>query len=415
MASAAPFPSVDTGAMTAAASKLQSVAGNMSDTSTNVSLLQQAVTGNEAWKGQGATQWQTVMTSRVADADLSNETLSKGGTLLGQLASDLEGEQQYYNKVNGEMGDLADSFNPRFNPAPPDWDEPYISAMNASVTRANNLLKSFGDDCLSLAALADDVTAATAANRTPGEPDGPEDDGAKGTILATLAGTVTGGDSGTGDSGGSGITDNGFEETVLAELGLSKNNTTVGRDLNTEPGKVTTGGQPKGTIPDALADGPNGYVVEIKGYDAESVSARFQIRLGSLYAQANNLPYYVVVPKDAKVSSTVLRLAQRTGGDVISRNEDGTYEDSQGNPVVFNKATGKFETPQGTTPGSSDGSPGTSGTSGDPQAPAEPVNPTDTTGQPAAGSGDTGGDGGDTGGVGGGDPDPEVPFVDPLP
>ncbi len=399
--------------MSAAASKLQSIAGDMSDTGLNVGVLQQAVTGNEAWKGQGATQWDTVMTSRVADANLSNEVLGKGGTLLSQLASDLEAEQQYYNKVGGEMGDAAGMYNPRFNPAPPDWDEPFISAMNASVTRANNLLKSFGDDCLSLAALADDVTAVTAANRTPAEPDGPGGPGGpggKGTVLATLAANATA--AGDAATGGSGITDNGYEEEVLAELGLSKNTTTVGRDLNTDPAKATAGGQPRGTIPDALAEGPGGYVVEIKGYNAESVSARFQIRLGSLFAQTNNLPYYVIAPKDVKVSSSVIRLTERTGGGVLYRTGPNSYEDPSGNPVQVGpgmKVTGY----QARTTGGSGGSSGTTGTSGDPQAPSEPVNPANTTGQ-APGSGDTGGDSGDTGGIGGGG-DPEDPFIDPLP
>lgn len=405
------FPAVDTAAMTAAAGKLQKIAGQMSDTGVNLGVLQTEVTGNESWKGQGATAWQTVMSSRVADADLSNEVLSKGGTLLSQLAADLQTEQRYYNKINGELQDRAGSYNPRFNPAPPgDWEAPYISAMNASVTRASNLLTSFGNDCQSLAALAAGITATTAANRTPGEPQGPGGRGGT-TVLTALAGTVTGGDSPGADD--SGITDEGFEDEVLSELGLSKNTATIGRGL--VPGKLTKGGQPRGAIPDSLS-GSDNYVVELK--NVSSLSARTQIRIEAAYARLTGSRYWVVVPKDAKVNDNVTDLAEQTGGGVIYRTDAGngkiTYEDPSGNPVQIGpKMQVSGYQPSTTGPGSGSPGAGPPAATSDPQAPSQPVDPSDTAGQPPAG---TGGDGGDGGFGGDGDPDPDPdPFIDPLP
>jgi uncharacterized protein YukE len=396
MTGAAAFPSVDTGAMTACASSLQSVASSMSDHGTNVSALQQAVAGSEDWKGQAASRWQDVMTSRVADASLTNEVMSKAASLLDQLASGLEAEQQYYNKVNGQMQDLAGSYNPRFNPAPGNWQAPYISAMNASVTRANNLLKNFGDDFVVLAAMAGDITATTAANRTPGEPAGGSSASNSGamSLLAILLGSVTGHDPGAN-----------FETEVLSELGLAKNTDTFRLNI---PGTDWFLGPKlaKGTIPDSVQLSQGGYVVEIK-YSTETVEARFQIRLEEMLAGANGVPFWVIVSKDAQVTPEVLARSEVTGGGVLVRAGPNTYTDVNGNPVKVGpgmKVTGY----RPITTGGSGGSTGSTGSPGpsDPQAPAQPVDPADTTGPAPAGPAAPG--------VPDGPVEPGDPVVDPI-
>jgi hypothetical protein len=376
--SAAAFPSVDTGAMTACASSLQSIASSMSDHGTNVSALQEAVAGSEDWHGQAASRWQEVMTGRVADASLTNKVITKAATLLDQLASDLETEQKYYNTVNGEMQGWASDYNPRFNPAPPNWQEPFITDMNASVTRANNLLKSFGDDFAVLAALAGDITATTAKNRTPGEPVGGSAASSAGTmsLLATLLGSVRGGEAGMN-----------FEREVLSELGLTKNTDTFRLNIPGTDWFLSAKLAP-GTIPDAARLTPGGYVVEIK-LSNTIVDADFQIRLEQMLAGANGVPFWVVVSKDAHVTSEVLARAEITGGGVLVRTGPNSYTDLNGNPVQVGagmKVTGYQPTTTGGAGGTTGStvSPGSSGTS-DPQAPAQPVDPADTTGQaPAA-------------------------------
>jgi uncharacterized protein YukE len=213
MSSAAAFPSVNPAAIASCASDLKNISGLMSDTSTDVTVLQQAVASSEQWQGEAASRWQTVMSGRVADANLTSEVLSKAASLLQQLADDLDQEQTYYNRVSAELRDEAGSYNLRFDPPPPDFEASYIAAMNGAANRAIDLLNQAGTDFLALAALADDIQAKGAVNRTPGVPQGANRKAASLALLTFLLGTVL-----SNQAAGSK-----FETQVLQELGLSKN------------------------------------------------------------------------------------------------------------------------------------------------------------------------------------------------
>jgi uncharacterized protein YukE len=354
MSSASAFPTVNVAAMASCASDLKTISGQMSDTSTNVTVLQQAVASSEQWQGEAASRWQTVMSGRVADANLTSEVLSKAASLLRQLADDLDQEQSYYNRASAELQDAADSYNLRFNPPPPDFEAPYIAAMNGAVSRATNLLQQAGTDFLALAALADDIHAKGAVNRTPGVPEGTNRKAASLALLTFLLGTVL-----TNQAAGSK-----FEAQVLQELGLTKN-TSVWRPGTAFEGKTTRGGLPRGTIPDA--DEP-GFIVEIK--DTATLEARFQIRLESLYARLTGRPLWIVTRGGAKVDQDVVDNAEQTGGGVIYRTGPNSYEDGNGNPVQIGPGM-KVSGYQPTSTGGTGGSPGPT----DPNAPSAPVNP----------------------------------------
>jgi hypothetical protein len=358
VASAEAFPNVNTGAIDSCASDLAAISSQMSDTGTDVLVLRDAVASSEQWTGEAASRWQTVVTGRVADANLSSEVMSKAASLLQQLATDLEQEKNYYNKVAAELEGEEGSYNPRFNPLPPDYQVPYITAMNGAVSRATSLLHQAGADFLALAALAEDIGAKGAANRMPGVPSGTNRKTASLQLLTFLMGTVLGNQA-VGSQ---------FESQVLQELGLTKN-TTVFRPGTAFEGKTTKGGLPRGTIPDSEGDG---YIVEIK--DVGSLQARFQIRLESMYARITGRPLWVITRAGAKVDQSVVDNAEQTGGGVIYRTGPNSYEDGNGNPVQIGpgmKVSGYQPTSSGGTGGGSVSEQGPT----DPGAPSAPVNP----------------------------------------
>jgi hypothetical protein len=365
--------------MASCASDLKNISGQMSDTSTNVTVLQQAVASSEQWQGEAASRWQTVMSGRVADANLTSEVLSKAASLLQQLADDLDQEQTYYNRVSAELRDEAGSYNLRFDPPPPDFEASYIAAMNGAANRAIDLLNQAGTDFLALAALADDIQAKGAVNRTPGVPQGANRKAASLALLTFLLGTVL-----SNQAAGSK-----FETQVLQELGLSKN-TSVWRPGTAFEDKTTKGGLPRGTIPDA--EGP-GYIVEIK--DTATLEARFQIRLESLYARVTGRPLWIITRGGAKVDQDVTDSAEQTGGGVLYRTGPNSYEDGNGNPVQI----GPGMKVSGYQPSSTGGT-GSGTGSADPAAPSAPVNPAPAPVEP------------DPDPV---DPDPDPDPIDPLP
>lgn len=317
MTGPAAFPPVDTGALDDCAAGLQRVSGGISGTSTNVLVLRDAVDSSEQWKGDAASRWQAVITDRVRDASLTGEVLAKAGSLLSQLAADIAAERAVYNKASGQMSDAGAAFNPRFSPAPPDWDSSYIAVMNAAAARTTELLRRAGNDFLVLAGLAGDIDATTAASRTPGVPPGASRNEASLSLLAFLFGSVTGNQT----AGAK------FEAQVLSELGLTKNTVPYRPDPAFE-GRLTAGGLAKGTIPDAQG---SGYLVEIK--DTTKMSARFQIRLEEAYASETGRPLWIVVRQGTKVSPDVIGRAEGTGGGVLYRTAPGSYQDGDGNPV----------------------------------------------------------------------------------
>jgi hypothetical protein len=335
MAAAEVFPSVDTGAIASCASDLTLIGSAMSDT-------------------------KTVVTGRSGDANLTSEVVNKAASLLQQLATDLANEKSYYNKVAAELESAQDSYNPRFNPEPPGYEDSYITAMNGAVTRATNLLQQAGNDFLMLATLADDIGAKGAANRMPGVPGGTDRSPASLSLLAFLMGTVL------GNTGAGGK----FEQQVLNELSLTKN-TTIWRPGTAFEGRTTPGGAPKGTIPDA--EGP-GYVVEIK--DTTSLQNRFQIRLESYYARATGRPLWIITKSGAKVDQSVINNAEATRGGVVYRTGPNSYEDGNGNPVKIDpgmKVSGYTPSSTGGTGSGNVG--GSAPTNPDPSGPSAPVNP----------------------------------------
>jgi uncharacterized protein YukE len=360
MSSAAPFPPVNTGVIDSCASDLTAISSQMSDTGTQVSVLRDAVASSEQWQGEAASRWQTVVTGRVADATLTSEVVSKAASLLQQLATDLEQEKRYYNRVSAQMQDQAASYNPRFNPLPPNFEAPYIAAMNAAVSRATTLLHQAGNDFLALAALAGDIRAKGAANRMPGVPAGANRKAASLGLLTFLMGTVLG-----NQAAGSK-----FETQVLQELGLGKNYS-VWRPGSAFEGRTTSGGLPRGIIPDS--QGP-GYIVEVK--DTANLQARFQIRLESLYARVTGRPLWIVTRAGAQVDQSVVDNAEQTGGGVLYRTGPNAYQDGNGNPVQISSGSMKVS---GYQPSSSGGIAGDTGGGGqapvDPGAPSAPVNP----------------------------------------
>ena len=275
--------------------------------------------------------------------------------------------------MSAELQGEEDSYNPRFNPPPPNFEAPYIAAMNGAVSRATNLLQQAGTDFLALAALADDIHAKGAVNRIPGVPEGTNRKAASLALLTFLLGSVA-----TNQVAGSK-----FEAQVLQELGLTKN-TTIWRPGTAFEDKTTKGGLPRGTIPDA---DEQGFIVEIK--DTANLQARFQIRLESLYARTTGRPLWIVTRAGAKVDQNVVDNAEQTGGGVIYRTGPNTYEDGNGNPVQISpgmKVSGYQPTSTGGT-GSGTGP-------ADPAAPSTPVNPAPAPVEP--------------------DPDPVDPDPDPV-
>ncbi len=358
MSSAAPFPPVNTGAIDSCAGGLTAISSQMSDTGTEVSVLRDAVASSEQWRGEAAGRWQAVVTGRVADATLTAEVVGKAASLLQQLATDLEEEKRYYDRVSAELQDAAASGNPRFSPLPPDFEAPYIAAMNAAVSRATSLLHQAGSDFLALAALADDIRAQGAANRMPGIPAGASRKTASLGLLTFLMGTVLG-----NQAAGSK-----FETQVLQELGLGKNYS-VWRPGSAFEGKTTAGGLPRGIIPDSQG---SGYIVEIK--DTANLQARFQIRLESLYARVTGRPLWVVTRGGANVDQSVVDNAEQTGGGVLYRTGPNSYEDGNGNPVQIGPGM-KVSGYQPSSAGGAGGSMGGGQGPADPGAPGAPVNP----------------------------------------
>lgn len=342
--------------MTSCASDLAAVSGQMSETGTEVSGLRHAVAASEKWNGSAASQWQTVVTSRVADATLSAEVVSKAASLLRQLATDLDAEKSYYNRASAELADLKAAHDSPFDPLPPDVADPYVAAMNGAVSRAAGLLQQAGNDFLVLAMLADGIHAQGAANRMPGVPAGTNRQAASPALLATLMGGVA------GDRVKLGLA---YQRTVLDELKLTGNTARfqpAGAELNAL-------GQPTGTTPDAMGDD---YIVEVKDTSV-GVSLTSQIRAQLRLADETGNPLWLVVSPRTAVTQPAVASVQETGGGVVVRTGENSFADyASGQPV----------TPVRVTEGGADSfafvpSAAGNATAGppDPGAPTAPVDP----------------------------------------
>src|SRR5204862_653466 len=161
---------------------------------------------------------------------------------------------------------------------PPELVDPVgVGLLRDSVGHAEDLLAQAATDLLGLAILAGDIRAKPAANRTPGVPDGADRSQASLQLLAVLFGSVR-------DNQLSGRE---FEDTVLKELGITKN-TEIWRPDPPFEGRLTLGGLAKGTTPDG--QGSN-FLLEVKGTDSQSV--RFQLRLEAKYALDSARPLWI--------------------------------------------------------------------------------------------------------------------------
>src|SRR5204863_202924 len=180
-------------------------------------------------------------TERVGDAGVTSDVMGTACDTLTTLAANLDEERSAYNRLREEiLTKVSGVADPSGLGPPPELVDPVgVGLLRASVGRAEDFLAQAARDLLGLAILAGDVRAKPAANRMPGVPDGADRSQASLQLLATLFGSVR-------DNQLSGRE---FEDTVLKELGITKN-TEIWRPDPPFEGRLTLGGLAKGTAPD---------------------------------------------------------------------------------------------------------------------------------------------------------------------
>jgi hypothetical protein len=353
--SSADFPDVNTDAISALASSLQLITSALADIGIGTRSLRDAVIQHEQWQGSAAQGWQTVVTDRIGDAGLTNDVMGSASSLLTELASDLHAERQTYNRISTQYIDSMPLVLGGPEPSRSPFGDPQLlHAMSASADRANGLLDKAGRDLLYLATLAGDIHAQPAGNRTPGVPSGTNRNAASLQLLVALLGSVR-----DNQSAGSA-----YEKMVLRELGLNKTNDLWREDPAFE-GKLTPGGLAKGTIPDVTQPGS---ILEIKS-TPNKLKDSFQLRLQVRWALRTGRPLWIITRSGSKVSESVVRGAESTGGGVIYRSGPGEYQDGSENKVDV-KAGGNKLSVSGYRPKF-----GVPAAGGDPMAAGPPVSP----------------------------------------
>lgn len=367
------FPDADPGAISALASSLQGISGSMAGIGLGTQDLRGSVMGSEQWQGDASGKWQDVVTERIGDAGLTNDVMGSAATMLSGLASDLEAERRVYDQLSGQL--LSRSQPVLGGPEPYSVLVPDPSVqreMDASAARAARLLDDAAGKLLGYAALAGDIRAVPAANRTPGVADGADRQAASLQLLTVLFGSVVG-----NRAAGSK-----FEQAILKALGIDKN-TTIWRPDPAFEGKLTAGGLARGTIVDG--EGAN-FQLEIKG--TKALEMRYQLRLQALKAQEQNIPWWIIKADGQPADPDVVQAAEKSGGGVLYTSDNGkTYTDGKGNQVQvsYDKSSNKidvngYKPSAGTTPGGDAGSVPPA----DPDAPADPVSPSTADPPPAA-------------------------------
>jgi hypothetical protein len=359
------FPAVDTGAIRELADMLQLISNAVIDVGEGSQQIRDLVIGNEQWQGSAAQQWQAVVTERVGDAGLTSDVMGTASAKLAALASDLEAERSTYNRISNEILTAEEELFP-VDPIgvlfPELLDPVDVTALRNTVARAESLLARAATDLLNLAVLAGDIRAKTAANRAPGIADGTNRSQASLQLLAILFGSVR-------DNQLSGSA---FEKTVLNELGITKN-TDIWRPDPAFEGRLTVGGQAKGTTPDGQGDN---FLLEIKGTDSETV--RFQLRLQAKLAELTGRPLWVIKQGGKPATDNLVRLTEQTEGGVLYRTGPNTYVDGNGNPVqvTYDEASNTLQVQgytRSTPPGG--GAVPTDAAPPDPDTPSAPVDP----------------------------------------
>jgi hypothetical protein len=369
MAGLPDFPAADTGAISALAENLQLICTAATDAGEETQYLRDLVLSNEQWQGSAAQQWHDVVTERVGDAGLTSDVMGTASAKLAALAADLNDERANYDRLSYSIAvEQGRTFDPDGGVAPAELVDPLgVAALRQCVARAEGLLAQATTDLLELAILAGDIRAQLAPNRTPGIPAGTDRNQASLQLLTMLFGSVR-------DNQLSGRQ---FEDTVLKELGLTKN-TEIWRPDPAFEGRLTLSGQAKGTTPDGQGDN---FILEIKGTDSQTI--RFQLRLQALYARQTGRPLWVIKQGGKPVTDSLVKLTERAKGGVIYRTGPGRYVDGHGNPVqvTYNKDTNTLDV-QGYVPSTqSAGSGGGADPTDvvptpDPDAPSAPVDPT---------------------------------------
>jgi hypothetical protein len=370
VASLPDFPAVNTGAISELADLLRIIGSGAADVGVESQLIRDLVIRNEQWQGSAARQWHDVVTERVGDAGLTSDVMGTAAAKLALLATDLDEERNTYNRLSHEiLVEQSQVIDPIGLPPPELVDPLGVAALRDSVARAESLLDQTATDLLALAILAGDIRAKPAANRSPGVPDGANRNQASLQLLATLFGSVR-------DNQLSGKE---YEDTVLKELGIPKN-TEIWRPDPAFEGKLTLGGQAKGTTPDGLG---SNFILEVKGTDSQTV--RFQLRLQAHLAEQSGRPLWIINKAGKPVTDNLVELAEGTRGGVLYRTGPNTYVDGNGNPVqvTYDKGTDTLQV-RGYTPSTSSGA-GAGPTDiapPDPDAPAAPVDPKIADGAP---------------------------------
>jgi hypothetical protein len=189
-------------------------------------------------------------------------------------------------------------------------------SMNTCAGRAVQLLDDAAARLLAYAGLAEDLRSSPVADRTPGVLAGANRQVSSLHLLAILFGSVK-------DNHDAGTE---WEDIILQELGIPKNNT-VWRPNPPFEGKLTKGGAlARGTTPDG--DGSD-FLLEVKG--TISVNNRFQIRCEAEYARLTSRPPWIIKKGTGKVDQSVQEMAEETGGGVAYTTDDGGRPGVAGN------------------------------------------------------------------------------------
>lgn len=359
------FPQVDTDAISTLANNLSNISNAAADTGLGTKNLRDAVVQHEHWQGNASQMWHAAVTERIGDAGLTNDVFGTASSKLAQLATDLADERSGFNRLKQQIESQQIARTPGYSrgaPIPPDVADPDgCRALRQCVARAEALLDRTAKDLLELAILAGDIRAKPAKNRTPGVPDGTDRKLASLHLLAVIFGSVRSSKK-TGDK---------FEDEVLKELGIPKNND-IWRPNPAFEGKLTAKGQAVGTIPDGK--GTN-FLFEAKGGKTD-LNHRFQLRLQEHYAEASGRPLWIMADDAKSVDDSVIEGAEETGGGVIFRKGSGDYVDDRGNKVDVSYDDSNKTLHVGGYHGSTGGGTDPGGaTLPDPDEPAAPVNP----------------------------------------
>ncbi|MBO0805052.1 MAG: hypothetical protein J2P25_18500 [Nocardiopsaceae bacterium] len=364
------FPDADPGAISDLADRLKTIGTSMDGVGQDTVGLRGSVMGSQQWQGKASEGWWTVVTARIGDAELTQEVMDGVAATLSGLASDLDAERRTYDKLSDDL--LSKQQPVLGGPEPYSVSAPDPSvqkAMDACAARAAGLLEDAARQLLRYAALAGDIQATPAADRTPGVAAGADRHGASLGLLQALLGSVRDNQ----------IAGSKFEQAVLEALGIPKNTMTWRPGIPFEGMKFTPGGLPRGTIVDG--QGAN-FLLELKG--TQDLKQTYQLMLQERQAEGTGRPLWIIKQGPWKADPSVVQAAEDTGGGVLYTGDNGkTFTDAQGHQVQvkYDKGSNSIEVKGYSSefPRAGDGSGGDGGADSapppDPDAPQSPVEP----------------------------------------